>query len=703
MDLNEFFSMIKSETSVKASANGSYQQLAFLDLITSDLIDIGDIQAFNDCNNPSYNGAHIHGFDIEDNEESDSVRIDLFITDYEQRDGLERIGKTDVDLYFKRLLKFFTESLNNELYQKIDESNSAYRIAEYIEDYKENIDEVNLFFISERATSEKFKDFLRIEIDGINIKYHFWDISRWANLRNASKSREAIEIDFVDRYDSALACLDASNLTEKMRSYLVVVPGGVLADLYNDHGARLLEQNVRSFLQAKGGVNKGIRRTILDQPEYFFAYNNGITATASSVEVEDIGGVLKITKLVDLQIVNGGQTTVSLARAKLKDGADLSRIYVQMKLSIINSDLTDEDLVAKISQYANTQNKVNASDLSANHPYHVKLEELSRRIWAPVVQATAYRQTQWFYERSRGQYNEMLQKDTRLNKIKYPKSQLFNKTDLAKYMMVWDFNEPKWVNMGAQKNFVKFTEEILKNWKKKEFQNSINEDYYKKVIARAIIFKRTERIVQTQPWYTNGYRANIVIYALAFVAWHLKRNKKEINYQQIWKNHEISQAFESMLITLSKAVNDILLNTDHPSRTTSNISEWAKKDGCWAQITGSYKDALESCISEQFKKELLDLEDVEKAASERGVLEKRNQDIQLVEKINSYGKTFWFGFLEYCQSRVNLSRIEEGVLQTASRQARDLSLKQCIILSGLIEKYEQDYLKYSKNQSIFNS
>ena len=64
MDLNEFFSMIKSETSVKASANGSYQQLAFLDLITSDLIDIGDIQAFNDCNNPSYNGAHIHGFDI---------------------------------------------------------------------------------------------------------------------------------------------------------------------------------------------------------------------------------------------------------------------------------------------------------------------------------------------------------------------------------------------------------------------------------------------------------------------------------------------------------------------------------------------------------------------------------------------------------------------------------------------------------------
>lgn len=702
MDLNEFFKTIKSETSVKASADGSYKQLAFLDLITSDLIDIGDIQAFNDCNNPAYNGAHIHGFDIEEIEESDSIRIDLFITDFEQRDDLERIGKTDVDLYFKRLLKFFTESFHNELYQKIDESNSAYRIAEYIEDYKENIDEVNLFFLSERAAGEKFKDFARVELNGINVKYHFWDISRWANLRNASKNRESIEIDFISQYKVALSCLDASDLTEKMRSYLVVVPGEVLADAYNDYGARLLEQNVRSFLQAKGGVNKGIRRTILDQPEYFFAYNNGITATASHVGIKDFNGTVKITKLVDLQIVNGGQTTVSLARAKLKDKADLSRIYVQMKLSIINNDLADEDLIVRISQYANTQNKVNASDLSANHPYHVKLEELSRKIWAPVVEATGYRQTQWFYERSRGQYNELMQKSTRLNKIKYPKNQLFNKTDLAKYMMVWESDEPKWVNMGAQRNFVKFTEEVVRNWKKKEFQNSINEDYYKKVIARAIIFKRTERIVQTQSWYTNGYRANIVIYTLAFIAWHLRQNKKDLNYQKIWKNHEISQVFEGVLILLSKAVNDILLDADNPSRTTSNISEWAKKDGCWAQMIGNCKDVLESCISEHFKKELLDLEDVKKRVSEQSILEKKNQEVQLVEKMNSYGKTFWFNFLEYCKSRVDLSVKEEGILKTASRQSRNLSIKQCFVLNNLIEKHEQDYSKYCKNKSIFD-
>lgn len=702
MNLNEFYKTIKSETSVRASADGSYHELAFLDLMTSDLIDIGDIQAFNDCVNPAYNGVHIHGFDIEENEEGDSVRIDLFITDYEQRDSLEKIGKTEVDLYFKRILKFFTESSENEFYQKIDESSSAYRIAEYIEDFKENIDEVNLFFLSERVKSEKFKDFSRVEIDGINVKYHFWDISRWANLRNASKSRESIEIDFVSQYDTALSCLDASDLTEKMRSYLVVVPGEVLANLYNDHGARLLEQNVRSFLQAKGGVNKGIRRTILDQPEYFFAYNNGITATASHVEIKNFNGVLKITKLIDLQIVNGGQTTVSLARAKLKDKADLSRIYVQMKLSVINNDLADEDLVAKISQYANTQNKVNTSDLSANHPYHVKLEELSRKIWAPVVEATAYRQTQWFYERSRGQYNELMQKEVRLNKIRYPKNQLFNKTDLAKYMMVWDFEEPKWVNMGAQKNFVKFTEEVVRNWKKKEFQNSINEEYFKKVIARMIIFKRTERIVQTQPWYTNGYRANIVIYTLAFIAWYLRDNKKELNYQQIWKGHEISQAFESVLISLSKAVNDILLDADNPSRTTSNVSEWAKKDGCWAQMIGGFQDVLKSCLSEQFKKELLDLADVEKKADEQNASEKKSQEIQMVEKINSYSKTFWFEFLEYCKSRVDLSVTEEGVLQTASRQSRDLSIKQCFVLNGLITRYEQDYLKYSEKKSIFD-
>lgn len=698
-DVEEFYTNLTKDVAVSAAANGIYQQLAFMTEFVNELTDLGDIQGFNECDNPKWHGAHINGFDADENEETDSIRIDLFITDFEQRDKLEKIGKTDIDLYFKRLLKFFTESLNNELYTKIDESNAAYRISEYIEDNKERIEEVNLFFFSERAVGEKVSGFNREELDDINIKYHLWDINRFAKLKYSSKKKEPIEIDFVEKYNTPLDCLRASTSTNKMDSYLVVVPGTVLADLYNDYGARLLEQNVRSFLQAKGGVNKGIKSTIIDEPEYFFSYNNGITATAAQIETLQFGDAYKISKLVDLQIVNGGQTTASLARAKIKDKADLSKIFVQMKLSIINYDNTDEGLIGRISQYANTQNKVNVSDLSANHPYHIKLEELSRKIWAPPV-PPSHRETQWFYERSRGQYNEQMLKEGRLGKLKYPKNQLFNKTDLAKFMMTWDSDEPKWVNMGAQKNFVKFTDLINSLWKKTTFLDTINELYFKKVVSRAIIFKTTEKLVQSQPWYANGYRANIVIYTLAFTSYYLKKNDKDLNYAKIWTNQKISEAFENLLKNLSEKINNILIDTNNPSRTTSNISEWAKKDACWGQITGMYYKDLSECFDSIFSSELIDSISADNLELEAARKEKVNAELAMQEKINSYDKKYWFSFLEYLESRFDLNFKEKGILNTTQRQKNMLSIKQCHVLNSLLERYGEGFENYRETSKL---
>ena len=698
-DVEEFYTNLTKDVAVSASANGIYQQLAFMTEFVNELTDLGDIQGFNECDNPKWHGAHINGFDADENEETDSIRIDLFITDFEQRDKLEKIGKTDIDLYFKRLLKFFTESLNNELYTKIDESNAAYRISEYIEDNKERIEEVNLFFFSERAVGEKVSGFNREELDDINIKYHLWDINRFAKLKYSSKKKEPIEIDFVEKYNTPLDCLRASTSTNKMDSYLVVVPGTVLADLYNDYGARLLEQNVRSFLQAKGGVNKGIKSTIIDEPEYFFSYNNGITATAAQIETLQFGDAYKISKLVDLQIVNGGQTTASLARAKIKDKADLSKIFVQMKLSIINYDNTDEGLIGRISEYANTQNKVNVSDLSANHPYHIKLEELSRKIWAPPV-PPSHRETQWFYERSRGQYNEQMLKEGRLGKLKYPKNQLFNKTDLAKFMMTWDSDEPKWVNMGAQKNFVKFTDLINSLWKKTTFLDTINELYFKKVVSRAIIFKTTEKLVQNQPWYANGYRANIVIYTLAFTSYYLKKNDKDLNYAKIWTNQKISEAFENLLKNLSKKINNILIDTNNSSRTTSNISEWAKKDACWGQMTGMYYKDLSECFDSIFSSELIDSISADNLELEAARKEKVNAELAMQEKINSYDKKYWFSFLEYLESRFDLNFKEKGILNTTQRQKNMLSIKQCHVLNSLLERYGEGFENYRETSKL---
>ena len=178
---------------------------------------------------------------------------------------------------------------------------------------------------------------------------------------------------------------------------------------------------------------KGIRNTIQNEPEMFFAYNNGLTTTAESVETDTARE--RIRSVTNFQIVNGGQTTASIFTATKKDKAALSKVYVQVKLTVIPPERA-EVVVPRISEYANTQNKVSAADFFSNHPFHLRIEELSRRIWAPSP-VGGLRETHWFYERARGQYANAQANLTpaKLREFlaKNPRPQMFTKTDLAKF------------------------------------------------------------------------------------------------------------------------------------------------------------------------------------------------------------------------------------------------------------------------------
>lgn len=695
-ELEFFFKGLQKDIATSASAFNIYSIEAFIGEFVQELIEIGDLTDFEFCENPKHAGAYVHGFNIDTNENTEAIILNLVVTDYEQRIGLENITYTEIAMWFKRLLKFFKESYGNDLSSKFDSSTEVYRLADYIDVYKDKIEEVNLFFFSERLVSfNSTKELQREEFEGINIKYHLWDISRFQKLKSSTLDREALEIDFNSQYHQNLECLPAHLGDSALPSYLVVCPANILADLYNDFGARLLEQNVRSFLQAKGGVNKGIRNSILREPEYFFSYNNGLTATASDVEVVVENGRSYISKIVDLQIVNGGQTTASLAKAKIKDKADLSKIFVQMKLTKVSHE-ESEKIVPRISQYANTQNKVNLSDLSANHPYHIRMEELSRKIWAPPTK-NALRDSGWFYERSRGQYNEMLnQGNKNLLKTKYPKAQLFTKTDLAKYIMVWESSEPKWVNMGAQKNFTKFSEYITKNWKVMEMNGEINEYYFKKVIARAIIFKQTERLVIAQPWYTNGYRANIVIYTLAYLSYYLKSKNKILDYLKLWKEQSISESFEQVLVELTREIN-LILTRPNQAKTTTNISEWAKKDACWGTILAE-ATSLNNCINKSFLLELVDNASEEGVADEAKIKQKLADSISVQDKINAIDKYFWKDLLNYLDKEHNLSFKDRGILKMAGMGKQNLSAKQCFVLDRIMTKYQEEFQRYNINE-----
>ncbi|WP_234911303.1 AIPR family protein, partial [Vibrio anguillarum] len=140
-------------------------------------------------------------------------------------------------------------------------------------------------------------------------------------------------INFKDDFGGGIPILKASGGSDALESYLAVIPGKQLAEIYDKWGPRLLEANVRSFLQVRGKVNKGIRDTIRDEPHMFFSYNNGLSATADNIEIDKTDSGYQLVSVNNLQIVNGGQTTASLYAASKALKEQIQQVFVQMKLT----------------------------------------------------------------------------------------------------------------------------------------------------------------------------------------------------------------------------------------------------------------------------------------------------------------------------------------------------------------------------------
>ena len=392
----------------------------------------------------------------------------------------------------------------------------------------------------------------------------------------------------------------------------------------------------------------------------FFAYNNGITATAEAIETSDENGRLVLRRATNFQIVNGGQTTASIHLAKMRK-LDISRTHVQLKLSVVDSDKATA-LVPLISEYANSQNRVSAADFFANHPFHVRLEAFSRRIRAPSPDGT-FHQTKWFYERARGQYADarahLTQARRRKFDLDYPRRQMFRKTDLAKYLNVWE-GHPHEVSLGAQKNFAAFAKRIGQEWRKAP--NNFNEAWFRETVSKAIVFKQTERIVSTQTWYQGGYRANIVAYTISKIAFEVGEKSRAVDFDAIWRRQALGPGLASAIGTVAKHVHDVLTN---PPEGISNVTEWAKKQGCWEQVRalslepmGALDDELVS-VAEQ------------KAAARGARREQRELNgIEAQIAVVEAGGTFWADAGAWGRSRSLLTKSESEILAVAARIPR---------------------------------
>lgn len=616
----------------------------------------------------------------------------IFISEFSNTDELSTITNTQIDKAYDKMKAFVEHSLNGYIQEKCEESSEGYAFAVELKERINEISKFRFYILTDQVISDRIKRIEKEDINGKPVELNVWDMTRLLAIAQSNMEKENIEIDFVEMFGDGINCIKVNNCGgEEYEPYLAVIAGDVLAKLYIDYGSRLLEGNVRSFLSVKGKVNKAIRNTILNAPNMFFAYNNGIAATATSVEYVENNGIGKIIKINDLQIINGGQTTASIANAVLNKESNVKDVYVPMKLSVVNREKALE-MIPIISRCANSQNKVDEADFFSNHPYHIRMEEYSRKIFAPAVNGNQY-QTVWFYERARGQHTQEQMKLTQGEKKKYllknPKNQVIKKVDLAKFINTYS-GYPHIVSKGAQYNMRYFAEIIDKEWEKSNEQ--FNDIYYRNVISLAILFKETEKIVSEQEWYKaiKSYRANIVTYTISILAYIVEKQyeNKRINLKMIWNKQCLySELIEQLKIT-TKEVYDFITRDD---RSTLNVTEWCKKEICWEKAKKE-----KWTITESFEKSLIDLQEekseLEEGKKERKIINQLNLEIEVV----NLGADYWRSVLEWANERKLLNPIEQDFLKVAAnfdKTARIPSNKQAKKILEIREKLYEEGLK----------
>ena len=613
--------------------------------------------------------------------------INLLIADYNDGD-VQTITNENKNTFSQLLLNFF-ENVLKGFFKNTEQSASYTQAAVDILRNIDSIDKVHLFIISTNKISERIKDLALQSFiyqgKVYKVKLDVIDFDRIFKIRAESFKKEEIFI-VTEKYGiKGIPCIKAQLGTSTYDSYLAVIPGEFLADIYDDYSSHLLESNVRSFLSFRGAINKGIRGTILNCRDKFFTYNNGISATAKSIECKYFEGEgLLITSFTDLQIINGGQTTASLASTRIKDGASLKNIYVQMKLTVVKEE--NPEFVRNIAKYANSQNKVTSADLNSNHPYYTRIEDFSRKIYAPAVNGNPYQEL-WFFERARGQYEQpMIKMTTQKQREDYqkirPKEKKFTKTDLAKFINSANM-QPYYVSWGADVNSTKFQEQLEKLWDK---DNSVyNEYYYKELIGMAIIYKSLEQIISKQEWYieNRAYRPQLVTYTFSKFVYEVNKRGLNVDYKSIWDRQSILPSMENELAKISKLAFDNM----YGSREIANISSYCKTKICWERLQD-----MPYTLSQSIFECLITNEDRTINMTRSKKDQRSNSNVSYALEIFKKGEVYWESLIKKAIEQRTLSQHDIEFLEVAKKSTKTgkiVSDKQAAVIKEIVEKLKE--------------
>lgn len=611
-------------------------------------------------------------------DETDKSLI-LLIYDFEDTSTPSNLVNSQIDILYKRLLAFLDEACNGNIEEYCDDSDDTIKLAKLIRK-RMNAEEISpdlllkvkFYIISNKILSSKVKKLKQEDFNGKPVEVNVWHLERFFELEEAANN-EPIYIDFKKEFNcNGIPCIEGrigENLGYK--AYIAIIPGKLLADIYIAYGSKVLEGNVRAFLGTTGAksVNSGIKRTIINEPTRFFTYNNGIATTAASIGLENINGQMYVTAIEDLQIINGGQTTATLAEAVLKkNNVELNGIYVPMKLTVIEDrESIDEDgvrfydsMVEKIARFANSQNKVTAADFFSNSPFHILMEQMSKKYLAPPVNGSP-NPTGWYYERTKKKYNQEQMKMTKGEKdkfaLKFPKKQIIKKEELAKYLYAIDC-KPDLVAKGSNWVIKDFGAAINEIYRKDKSQ--FNEYYFKKCVAATILYRSTDAYLEKLKkipgaWYSvGGYKMNIVPYSISKIISCIPKGYS-IDWMLIWNTQSVYPALMTEIERITQITNDFICDSHGVI-----VTEYCKKKETWEEYKSIpynlSKEFIKSLISENFQSE---------QAADARYYQKETNQVQDALKVVNKGSSYWKKLLD-AASKVNMLNYKEiSLLQFA--------------------------------------
>lgn len=627
--------------------DGASKEDKFTEYVMEVLSEAGETEGYRLCHYEKENKFEniqykINGYAIEEGYET----LDIFITDYRDTSEAWRQGKAEFDKLIKWSSGFVNVAIKG-YHEEIEPSTEPYKLAQFAYSCHKDLVRVNIFLLSNgNIPHDPPKNFRLKNLEDLTITIHVWDAERLHRLSQSRNNRAPIEIDLEETLGQVIPCLAMPSSSDLYECYLAIVPGQLLSTLYRNYGTRLLESNVRAFLQQTGKVNKGIRDTIRKEPWMFLPYNNGLATTARSVNTRlGENGQLVITALSDFQIVNGGQTTASLFHTQKIYKADLSDVFVQMKLTVIKDEEKKDQTVPYISRYANSQNKVSELDLTSNNPFLQRLEELSRTTFA-IDPTDSNKQSVWFFERVKGQYREALNKEPTKGKkdafkLKYPRGQMIIKSQIARNMNIWK-QLPHHVSKGGQKNYNFYLKECEKEFAK----NPPGRVYWQDIVANSILYNTTDQLFGRKgkdPVGDTNIKSFTVVYTLAL--FHSVTDNR-LNLGTIWEKQLVSDVLRTELKKGLEYVYHFLTHLD-----VALISEAAKAEKTWVKLKEQTDTPFKIEVIEPFL--ITDVEQKARYDSDEEDAEKtRYYDNN--QRILSLGLKFWDG--------LGLLNIRENIL-----------------------------------------